>query len=77
MDPPVGSMAGADAMQQTMSLVVQILQRQQQQAVRQMVVGKQQMRQQVMIQRNLVDFLLLKMTLEDDPETVLESFKEQ
>lgn len=75
MEAQTGPLAGMEAMQQTLNLVVQILHKQQQQADRRMALDKQMMKQQELTTQNVVHLRILKMMAEDDLETFLESFE--
>ncbi|KYO29049.1 hypothetical protein Y1Q_0009858 [Alligator mississippiensis] len=67
-------MAAMEPVQQTLYLVAQILQ-QQQQANRQMALDEQLLKQQEVMSRYMVDVRIPKMTADDDPKPFLESFK--
>lgn len=74
MDLQFRAMAGAEALQQILGLVAQILQ--QQQGARQMALDldEELMKQQEMIQCNLIDFWVPKMMLGDGPEAFFREF---
>lgn len=70
-------MAEEDVLQQTLTLMCQLLQQQQQQqqADRQMALEEKLVQQQAWVQRNLMELKMPKLTEDDDPEAFLKTFE--